>query len=84
MLIVSVSLGSSDMDFWGWRIPFLLALPMGLIGLYLRERLDDPPAFRAMVKKHGEPEKIPLLETLHGYWPMILNLVGIASAASRC
>ncbi|WP_267254868.1 MFS transporter [Catenulispora pinisilvae] len=77
VLIVSLSVGSSAMDSWGWRIPFLLALPMGLIGLYLRERLDDPPAFRALVEKDGEPDKIPLLETLHGYWPMILNLVGI-------
>lgn len=77
VLIVSLSLGSSQMDSWGWRIPFLLALPMGLIGLYLRERLEDPPAFRALVQKNGEPEKVPLLETLHGYWPMILNLVGI-------
>lgn len=34
-------------------------------------------AFRALVEKEGEPDKPPLLETLHGYRPMILNLIGI-------
>lgn len=32
---------------WGWRIPFLLALPMGLIALWLRFQLDETPAFKA-------------------------------------
>src|SRR3546814_11971800 len=30
---------------WGWRIPFLIAAPMGLIGTYLRSRTDDTPLF---------------------------------------
>ncbi|MEU5317439.1 MFS transporter [Streptomyces sp. NPDC021056] len=31
---------------WGWRLPFLLTLPMGLTALWLRLRLDETPAFR--------------------------------------
>ncbi|CAL9360663.1 Proline_betaine transporter [Streptomyces sp. enrichment culture] len=31
---------------WGWRLPFLLALPLGLGALWLRLRLDETPAFR--------------------------------------
>ncbi|MBO2450680.1 MFS transporter [Actinomadura barringtoniae] len=77
VLIVSLSLGTKHFDTWGWRIPFLLALPLGIVGLYLRSKLDDPPAFRKLQEKGEEPEKIPLKETLAGYWPMILNLIGI-------
>ncbi|MDQ4213111.1 MFS transporter [Microbacterium sp. ASV81] len=31
---------------WGWRIPFLIAGPIGLLGLWLRNRLEDTPQFR--------------------------------------
>ena len=42
-------LSDAAMSHWGWRIPFLVALPMGGIALYLRTRIEDTPAFR------GEP-----------------------------
>ncbi|MEU4894069.1 MFS transporter [Streptomyces sp. NPDC044780] len=32
---------------WGWRVPFLLTLPIGLVALWLRLRLEETPAFRA-------------------------------------
>ncbi len=33
---------------WAWRVLFMLALPLGLIGLYLRTKLEDtPPEFQA-------------------------------------
>ena len=33
---------------WGWRIPFLVAGPMGIVGLYLRMRLEETPAFQKL------------------------------------
>jgi MHS family proline/betaine transporter-like MFS transporter len=33
---------------WGWRVAFLLAAPIGLVGLYVRLRLLDTPAFLAL------------------------------------
>ncbi|RJQ75197.1 MFS transporter [Pseudonocardiaceae bacterium YIM PH 21723] len=41
---------------WGWRIPFLIAGPIGIVGLYLRLRLEDTPAFQAAVRKNDRPE----------------------------
>ncbi|TYB93245.1 MFS transporter [Micromonospora sp. WP24] len=43
-LLTSV-LSTADLDSWGWRIPFLVAGPLGLVGLYLRLRLSETPAF---------------------------------------
>lgn len=41
-------LDDPQMESWGWRLPFLLAAPMGIIGRYIRLRLEDTPVFRAL------------------------------------
>ncbi|HEX2300359.1 MAG TPA: MFS transporter [Pseudonocardiaceae bacterium] len=51
-LWINYSLGQEALRSWGWRIPFLLALPMALIGLYIRMRLGDTPVFTALQEKH--------------------------------
>jgi MFS transporter, MHS family, proline/betaine transporter len=40
-------LPSDAFQSWGWRIPFLLGALVGPIGLYLRSKVSDTPAFRA-------------------------------------
>ena len=42
---------------WGWRIPFFVALPLGIVGVYLRTRLADTPAYLALEKESEEREK---------------------------
>jgi MHS family proline/betaine transporter-like MFS transporter len=76
VLAVDAALTPAQMESWGWRIPFLVALPLGLIGLYLRTKLEDTPAFRQMASA-GRLARSPLKETLVHNWRMILNLVGI-------
>lgn len=44
-------LPGDDLLSWGWRLPFLLALPLGVIGLYLRLRLAETPAFRQLMER---------------------------------
>ncbi|MEU9820654.1 MFS transporter [Pseudonocardia alni] len=51
-------LPEEDLLAWGWRIPFLLALPLGIAGIYLRMRLEDTPAFRQLM------ERSPALATM--------------------
>jgi MHS family proline/betaine transporter-like MFS transporter len=77
VLAVTLSLSAGAMNAWGWRIPFLVALPLGFVGLYLRLKLEDTPTFQALSESGGASEKAPLGETLRGHWRMILNLVGI-------
>ncbi|OUS94276.1 hypothetical protein CA951_17845 [Rhodococcus sp. NCIMB 12038] len=56
-------LGSTAMQDWGWRIPFLIAGPLGLIGLYIRLALEDTPAFKAL-EASSEVESKPLVAVL--------------------
>ena len=47
---------------WGWRIPFLLAAPLGAIGLYVRLRLEDTPVFRELQAENAVSDR-PLQES---------------------
>src|SRR5699024_827822 len=49
-------LSEEALQSWGWRIPFLVGLPLGAVGLWLRTNLEDSPAFNA-VKSEGKAEK---------------------------
>lgn len=46
---------------WGWRIPFVLALPLGFVGRYIRLKLEDTPKFRELEDSHTVV-KTPLRE----------------------
>ncbi|MEU5538066.1 MFS transporter [Streptomyces sp. NPDC020362] len=39
-------LSEAQLSGWGWRLPFLLALPLGLVALWLRAGLTETPEFR--------------------------------------
>jgi MHS family proline/betaine transporter-like MFS transporter len=76
VLLVNVAVGDEAMHAWGWRIPFLLALPLGIVGLYVRTRIEDTPTFQRM-EEAGKKARSPLKETLAHYWKVILMLIGI-------
>lgn len=67
------SLSLEAMSSWGWRLPFLVAAPLGLVGLYLRWRLDETPAFQAVTREHAVAHS-PLRETLKTHGRGILCL----------
>ncbi len=45
---------------WGWRIPFLIALPLLLVSLYLRISIDETPVFTGLVRQQRR-DRIPVL-----------------------
>lgn len=45
ILILSRSMANEDFMAWGWRIPFLLALPLALFGVWIRSRTVESDAF---------------------------------------
>ncbi|PJK22249.1 MFS transporter [Mycobacterium goodii] len=82
MLGFSLMLSDDQMSSWGWRLPFLVAAPLGLIGVYLRSRLEDTPIYRELEEK-GEAEEHPtgeLRALVVEYWSPILRLGGLVVA----
>jgi MFS transporter, MHS family, proline/betaine transporter len=82
MLGFSLWLGEQAMYDWAWRIPFFVAGPMGLIGLYLRSRMEDTPIFRE-IEAHHETEPAASTELRHlmtRYWRPMLTMGGLVIA----
>lgn len=73
-------LDSEQLHSWGWRLPFLLAAPLGLIGRYIRLHLQDTPKFRemeqALEKKEGE-HKVPIRELFGAQRKRVLVAIGV-------
>ncbi|CCH79012.1 Transporter, major facilitator family protein [Nostocoides japonicum T1-X7] len=64
LLILSQTLSAEQFSSWGWRIPFLLALPLALAGVWIRTHTEESPAFREVLAKHDEHEMTPIRATL--------------------
>jgi metabolite-proton symporter len=63
----------------GWRIPFLLSVVLILVGLYIRLRIVETPAF-TQVKQEGRVSHIPVLEVFRHYWREIILSALLRSA----
>nr|WP_315597257.1 MFS transporter [uncultured Cupriavidus sp.] len=67
-------LGSDAMTEWGWRIPFLTAIPMVMISVLVRKRVEESVAFQQF-QQHSEPPKAPLTEVLSQHMPSVLKVL---------
>jgi MFS family permease len=61
---------------WGWRVPFLLSIVLIGVGLFIRLRVLESPAF-ARVKEVGAESRAPLIEVLKNYPVATLISVGV-------
>ncbi|MDJ0462714.1 MFS transporter [Streptomyces sp. H27-C3] len=62
--LLATALSEDRLNDWGWRVPFLLTLPLGLVALWLRLRLDETPAFAAATGGRSVPVRPPVGETV--------------------
>ena len=74
---------SNAMIQWGWRIPFLLAGPLGLIGRYIRVHLEDSPAYQAMRAEMPQDPRAtswiePLILLFRYHWRETLITFGVS------
>jgi len=75
VFLVTWLISDEALNSWGWRVLFMLALPLGLVGLYLRSKLEDTPEFQN-AKAKGEVVKNPLRRSLRTSWRALLFCVG--------
>lgn len=78
-LSLSLLMPESAYDSWGWRIPFLLALPMAFVGLIIRSKTEESPVFQEMMEDKAEKKdaSTPVSEAFKTSWYRMVQVVVI-------
>ena len=74
--LLTSDLSPEALDAWGWRIPFIAGILVGLAGLYLRFHLPESPDFES-VRTSGTLAESPVREALRLRRTEILMAVGM-------
>jgi len=62
LAVTAVSrLPSEAFQAWGWRIPFLLSIILVVVGLVIRLKIEEPPAFKSL-EASNDRASLPLVE----------------------
>jgi MHS family proline/betaine transporter-like MFS transporter len=90
--VLQLTLGQSAMEEWGWRLPFLLAGPLGIIAVYFRNKIEESPQFQATldaqeaVAKGAAAADVDVAKgpvgIVRAYWRQILLAMILAAAAN--
>ena len=69
--LLALFLSQDSFDSWGWRVPFLAAIPLLLFALWLRSKLSESPVFQ-QVKDSGHKADAPISTVLRTSWRQML------------
>jgi MHS family shikimate/dehydroshikimate transporter-like MFS transporter len=64
---------------WGWRVPFLFSIVLVGVGLFIRLRILESPAF-TQVKESGTEAQMPILDVFRTYPKNVLLAMGMRVA----
>jgi MFS family permease len=71
-LLLGATITAQQFMDWGWRVPFLLSIVLVGLGLWVRLKLSETPAFAAMLEE-GPPPAVPFGELLRSHLPVTLG-----------
>ena len=74
-------LTEEEFNSWGWRVPFVAGLVIGLIGFYIRSMLDESPAYEE-AKEAGHLSETPLKEVFTKHWKDLVLCIGLYIAVT--
>jgi MFS family permease len=69
LIVIGLSryvLDAKTFSSWAWRIPFWFSIPLLLISIYIRLKLNESPVFQRM-KSQGKGSKAPLTDSFFKY-----------------
>jgi len=90
VVLISSIVGEDRFLDWGWRLPFFLAAPLGIVGLYLRRAAEETPAFTEQLERMEKEDQdavggapgISFKEIASRHWRALLICIGIVLATN--
>src|SRR5262249_35290806 len=72
---LNTALPTAAMEDWGWRIPFLLGGLLGRVGIYLRRRVDESPAYQRAKAAPASTSSAhsPVMDTVQAFGFMVVS-----------
>ncbi|MGO4588225.1 MFS transporter [Paenarthrobacter sp. 2TAF44] len=90
--VLQLTLGQAAMEEWGWRLPFLIAGPLGIIAVYFRSKIEESPQFQATLDAQEAIAKDAAAQDanvakgpvgiIKAYWRQIVLAMILAAAAN--
>lgn len=78
-LVLGLMLPPADFMAWGWRVPFLFSALLVGVGLWVRLKVAETPAFRAALER-GHTARVPIAPLLTHWWrPLLLGNLGVVA-----
>lgn len=65
-LLLTHGLSSGQFESWGWRLPFIIGMVLGPIGIYIRSKLSETPEFLE-IQTHGSARHASVLTVFTQY-----------------
>jgi MHS family proline/betaine transporter-like MFS transporter len=75
--LITSWLTSAEMESWGWRLPFVIGLAIGPVGMYMRARLGDSGEFLEARKRDVQTIYSPIVRTFADHKARILVGLGL-------
>jgi MHS family proline/betaine transporter-like MFS transporter len=79
--LVITAMPTAAFNSWGWRIPFLLAIPMALVGIYIRRHVEETPQFQEMAElaERSKVKQTPFRTAVREHWGAMLRAIGLGA-----
>ncbi|ACB23271.1 MFS transporter [Methylobacterium radiotolerans] len=81
-LVLTLTLSAEQFADWGWRVPFLLSVPLVWLGLWVRTNLGETEEFTAAVKD-AQPPRVPFVALMrHHAGQVVAGMFGVVACFS--
>ncbi len=85
LMVLQATLPESELESWGWRIPFFMGGALAVVAFYLRSSIDETPAFEQLKAKAVEdnlPPKGGTISALLAHPREALMVIGMTMGGS--
>lgn len=76
-IVMTLALPAEELAAWGWRVPFLLAIPLLAVSLYLRWSITETPVFQDVLAERRR-DRVPFVAMFRSRPVAILIAIGAA------